>query len=117
MLYYRKPCHFTFSGTSVDEAPSSSVDPPSPPASPATPASSPSAPAAAPVTPVTPGEVEEVLLKDVAPKAQAMESGLRQRGPTVTSSTSSEGSLGRVQVTIRYSQPRGKLVVVVHKCV
>ena len=69
-------------GSSVDEAPSSSVDPPSP-SEPAAPGTAPAAPkpAASVVEPV-----EDVMMKDAAPKAMqpSGDSVVRQRGPTVT---------------------------------
>lgn len=39
-------------------------------------------------------------------------SGLRYRGPVVPS----DGRFGRIQVSIRYSDQRSKIVVVIHKC-
>jgi Ca2+-dependent lipid-binding protein len=126
-------------GTSVDGeesgAPSSSPAPaaPAPSGPPSAPAAAAPAevpdskPAAVPVAapqaiPVSPS-VEETIMKDAASEQLSApsdaSSGLRQRQSTLstTSGASEGGSLGRIQLTLRYSQPRGKLVVVIHKCV
>ncbi|KAJ9585516.1 hypothetical protein L9F63_002717, partial [Diploptera punctata] len=60
---------------------------------------------------------EEVILPTKAPPgAESPPSGLRNRIPSTTSSAG-EAGLGRIQLTLRYSVQRQRLVVVVHKIV
>ncbi|XP_045210461.2 extended synaptotagmin-2-like isoform X2 [Mercenaria mercenaria] len=93
------------------------------------PAPAPSSAGAKAGGPIKPVSVETV--KAASPQAQGQiippakspsqerETEVRQRKtPSVSSTESNLGAyrLGRIQITLRYSMQRGKLIVVVHKC-
>ncbi|XP_034947914.1 extended synaptotagmin-3 isoform X2 [Chelonus insularis] len=68
-------------------------------------------------TPLIVDEEKEVEAKFIASEAlntTMAPPGLIQRNPSVTSSQG-EWKLGRIQLTLRYSVPRQRLIVVVHK--
>ena len=60
---------------------------------------------------------DERLMADTTNLTGAERPGqeLRQRKPTVSVS-SGESRYGQIQLTFRYSPPRGKLIIVIHKC-
>lgn len=58
--------------------------------------------------------VEELIVSANAPSFFAESSHLIHRNPSVTSSLG-EAKLGRIQLTLRYSVQRQKLIIVVHK--
>ncbi|XP_043276643.1 extended synaptotagmin-2 isoform X2 [Venturia canescens] len=58
--------------------------------------------------------VEETMMPSMTAEAIGAHPGLIHRHPSQTSSVG-EAKLGRIQLTLRYSVPRQKLVVVVHK--
>ncbi|XP_067208143.1 extended synaptotagmin-2 isoform X2 [Linepithema humile] len=57
---------------------------------------------------------EELIVSTSAPSSFAESSHLIHRNPSVTSSLG-EAKLGRIQLTLRYSVQRQKLIIVVHK--
>lgn len=57
---------------------------------------------------------EELIVSTSAPSSFAESSHLIHRNPSVTSSLG-EAKLGRLQLTLRYSVQRQKLIIVVHK--
>lgn len=59
--------------------------------------------------------VEELIIRETAPEpVWAIPPHLTHRQPSITSSAG-EFKLGRIQLTLRYSVPRQKLVIVIHK--
>ncbi|XP_075219377.1 extended synaptotagmin-like protein 2 isoform X2 [Lycorma delicatula] len=100
------------SATSITDGPSQDSAPPTPKHEPATTA------AAAPAPNTNPEAVEDVMIAATAPPKveSAPTSGLHHR--TVLNSISAGNSgLGRIQVTLRYSVQRQRLIIVVHKIV
>ncbi|KAF7989923.1 hypothetical protein HCN44_008597 [Aphidius gifuensis] len=65
------------------------------------------------ISPVTLDE-DDGVISNQGPNNQVPHSGLIHRNPSLTS-FAGEAKLGRIQLTFRYSVPRQKLVIVVHK--
>lgn len=57
---------------------------------------------------------EDTIIPTISSAPSTASSGLIHRNPSVTSSIG-EAKLGRIQLTLRYSVPRQKLIIVVHK--
>ncbi|XP_064595420.1 extended synaptotagmin-2-like isoform X2 [Liolophura sinensis] len=64
-----------------------------------------------------PAVVEETIPAAASQGAMSSpDSDLRKRSPAASGLTEGEYGLGKIQITIRYSSPRQKLIVVIHKC-
>lgn len=63
------------------------------------------------------GVVEVVKSSEAPPRVEALPSLIHRRHPSATSvlSSTSETSLGKIQLTLRYSVQRQRLIVIVHK--
>ncbi|XP_052265318.1 extended synaptotagmin-2-like isoform X2 [Dreissena polymorpha] len=121
--------------TSVDEgvkpAPGAGSPPPASPTNPISPTGkgkpaspvSPTAPSAQAasaneIVPETVQSVQSQAPKAIPPaKTLEREGSVRQRVTSIGSDVLGEHRMGRIQLTLRYSMQRGKLAVVVHKCV
>ncbi|CAH1773795.1 unnamed protein product [Owenia fusiformis] len=113
--------------TASDNSPAST--PVDQPESPSDPKPTPSSPEPRPLPPTTLNNEEEAEVETLIPEADmSLESqggDLRHRsvGPAVPAGSPTGGSgagvagLGKIQLTIRYSTQRSRLVVVIHKCV
>ncbi|WAR06103.1 ESYT2-like protein [Mya arenaria] len=62
------------------------------------------------------GNVKGQIIPPAKSPGPARESEVRQRNTSTSGSLQGSHGVGRIQLTLRYSMQRGKLMVVVHKC-